>query len=220
MTTPAPGARPPNPCLALGDEFTSGIGITAAERWPVQLATKLREYNVGLADPEFIAGHGWTTADLQQALTKSGNHRTDYEFVSLLIGLNNQYQHNSLAFYDLEFRQLLAAAQHYAGDRAYRVLVLSIPDWGFTPFAAGEDRAHIGHAIDEFNYVARRACEQAAIAFINITPLTRAIGPDPTQLVANGPYYSGEQLRRWVAAAFPTAFSLLRNDGRYTGATH
>lgn len=219
-TTATPTGPASHAYLTLGDSYTIGEGATEADRWPVQLAAMLREQGLGIANPAIIARTGWTTSELQDAIRASGNHRTDYELVSLLIGVNNQYRGQSIAVYRAEFRELLATAQRYAGGRAYRVLVLSIPDWGFTPFAEGQDRARIGHAIDEFNAVARQECQQAGIAFVNITPLTRDIGSDPTQFTADGLHYSGAQMRRWAEAARPTAYGLLSNDGRYTGATH
>ncbi|RZK98002.1 MAG: SGNH/GDSL hydrolase family protein, partial [Hymenobacter sp.] len=126
--------------LALGDSYTIGEGAGHADRWPVQLAKMAHAHGLQIADPEIIARTGWTTAELQEAIAASGNLRHNYGLVSLLIGVNNQYRGQSLALYRAEFRQLLATAQAYAGGQASRVVVLSIPDWGQTPFAAGQDR--------------------------------------------------------------------------------
>ena len=211
MTTTAdPAGRASRPYLALGDSYTIGEGAAEADRWPVQLAGMLRERGVPLANPLIIARTGWTTAELQEAIAASGNHRTDYELVSLLIGVNNQYRGQSLALYRAEFRQLLATAQRYAGGRASRVVVLSIPDWGLTPFAAGQDASRISHEIDQFNAAAQQECEHVGIAWVDITPLTRAIGPDASQITPDGLHYTGRQMHRWAEAALPVVQGLLQ----------
>ena len=201
---------PTIPYLALGDSYTIGEGAAEADRWPVQLAKLLCEQGQPVADPAIIARTGWTTAELQEAIAASGNHRTDYGLVSLLIGVNNQYRGQSVALYRAEFRALLATAQQYAGGRASRVVVLSIPDWGVTPFAEGQDAGRIGQEIDQFNAVARQECQQAGVAWVDITPFTRAIGPDRTQITPDGLHYTGPQMQHWAAAALPVAQALLK----------
>lgn len=200
------------PYLALGDSYTIGEGAAHADRWPVQLATMARAHGLLLADPEIIARTGWTTAELQAAITASGNHRHDYGLVSLLIGVNNQYRGQSLALYRAEFRQLLATAQAYVGGRASRVVVLSIPDWGQTPFAGGQDRppAQLAHEIDQFNTVAQAECQAAGVAYVDITDLTRAAAGDARQFTDDGLHYTGPQMRQWAARALPMVQGLLQ----------
>ncbi|WP_232341676.1 SGNH/GDSL hydrolase family protein [Hymenobacter ginkgonis] len=193
------------PYLALGDSYTIGEGAPQADRWPVQLAGLVRQQGGRLANPDIIARTGWTTAELQAAIAASGNHRTDYGLVSLLIGVNNQYRGQSVALYRTEFRALLATARHFAGGQGGRVVVLSIPDWGQTPFAAAENRdpARIGQEIDQFNTVAHEECQHADVAFVSITPLTRAAAGEAQQFTPDGLHYTGLQMRRWAELALP-----------------
>ncbi len=195
--------------LALGDSYTIGEGAAEADRWPVQLAALARQQHLALQSPDLIARTGWTTAELSEAIAASGNTRT-YSLVSLLIGVNNQYQGQPVAQYRREFRPLLQTAIRYAGNQPGRVVVLSIPDWGQSPFAAGQDHARIGAAIDQFNAAAQQECQQAHVAFVNITPLTRAAAGDARQFAPDGLHYSGPQMRRWAEAALPTVQAALK----------
>ncbi len=198
--------------LALGDSYTIGEGVPSAARWPAQLATRLREAGFPLARTTYVARTGWTTAELLAALAVRRGLRADYALVSLLIGVNNQYRGQSLARYRRELRQLLALAQGYAGGRAERLLVLSIPDWGQAPFALteGRDPALVGAAINRFNIVAKAECRRAGVAWVDITDLTRAAAADPRHFVADGLHYSGRQMRRWAERALPVTSQLLR----------
>ena len=193
--------------LALGDSYTSGEGAGHADRWPVQLAGLARAHGLPLADPAIIACTGWTTTELQEAIAASGNHRHNYGLVSLLIGVNNQYRGQSLALYRAEFRQLLATAQGYAGGQAGRVVVLSIPDWGQSPFAGseGRDPAQVGYEIDQFNAVAQAECQAAGVAYVGITDLTRTAH----QFTNDGLHYTGPQMKHWAARALPVVQALL-----------
>ncbi|MGI4884304.1 MAG: SGNH/GDSL hydrolase family protein [Janthinobacterium lividum] len=212
MYTPVPAAAPVVPVsyLALGDSYTIGEGAAAADRWPVQLAQLAQQTGLGLQAPDIIARTGWTTAELQGAIQASGNHRTDYGLVSLLIGVNNQYRGQGQGQYRTEFRQLLATAVQFAGGRPGRVVVLSIPDWGQAPYAQGRDRDQIGREIDQFNAVARDECRQAGIAYVDITFLTRAAAGDAGQFVADGLHYAGPQMHLWAQQALPVVQGLLR----------
>jgi hypothetical protein len=164
-----------------------------------------------VANPDLIARTGWTTDELQRAITTC-NRQGPYDLVSLQIGANNQYRGRSLRNYRAEFRQLLQTAIRLAGGRAKRVLVLSIPDWGQSPVADGRSRDSIGRDIDEFNAVARTECDQLNVAFVDITPLTRQAAGDDAQFVGHGLHYSGHQLARWAGVARPVAASLLRTN--------
>lgn len=198
------------PYLALGDSYTIGEGAAEADRWPVQLASLARAQGLSLASPDIIARTGWTTAELQAAIAASGNHRTDYGLVSLLIGVNNQYRGQSVELYRTEFRQLLGTAVAYAGGKASHVVVLSIPDWGQTPFAQGRDQVQIAHDIDQFNAVAQAECQQAGIAFVPITDLTRAAAGEAHQFTTDGLHYTGHQMSHWASRALPVVQGLLK----------
>ena len=118
--------------LALGDSYTIGESVAEGERWPVQLAEALTQKGIRIAKPEIIAVTGWRTDDLMNGIS-AARPREDYDLVSLLIGVNNQYQGKPISEYELEFEDLLKAAIHYSGGKRERVFVVSIPDYGYTP---------------------------------------------------------------------------------------
>ncbi|RTQ49535.1 SGNH/GDSL hydrolase family protein [Hymenobacter gummosus] len=209
-TGPGPAPQPPTSTgvsyLALGDSYTIGQSVPEADRWPVQLAALSGGQ---IQAPDIIAQTGWTTTNLQQAIATSGNQKT-YELVTLLIGVNNQFQGLPLSQYRTEFRQLLTTATRFAGNRPGRVLVLSIPDWGQSPTGQTYDRARISREIDQFNAAAQQECAAAGVAFLNITDLTRSAAGDPAQFAPDGLHYSGAQMRQWATRALPVAQGLLR----------
>lgn len=190
--------------LALGDSYTIGEGIALTGRWPVQLAGLLRESGATVDDPEIIAQTGWTTDELAAAIALHGPEGP-YDLVSLLIGVNNQYRGLPLDAYAAGFADLLATATSLAGSDGSRVLVLSTPDWGATPFAAGRDRARIARAIDAFNAENRRiALTAGAGGYVDITGDSRSIDAD-LDLAPDGLHYSARAYRRWAVLALPAA---------------
>lgn len=208
MTTSTDTARHKFTYLALGDSYTIGEGASESERWPVQLAGLLRHDSVDVADPDIIARTGWTTGELYAAIRQSGNQKT-YDLVSLLIGVNNQYRGQPTDVYRTEFRTLLQTAISFAGNKASSVFVLSIPDWGRSPFAARQNQAAIASAIDQFNTIAKDECQQLGVAFVDITPMTRSVADDHTQFAADGLHYSGRQMLKWAERARPDVTQLL-----------
>lgn len=210
MVSNPDGATSKYPFLSLGDSYTIGEGVEARDRWSVQLAKRLRNEGLDVADPDIIARTGWTTAELQDAIKASGNQKT-YGLVSLLIGVNNQYRGQSQDRYRTEFRQLLQTAITFAGGNAGRVFVLSIPDWGASAFAAGRNRETIAREIDQFNAIAQNECQQMGIPFVDITPLTRQATGDETQFAGDGLHYSGKQMKQWAEKALPVAKERLTN---------
>lgn len=196
--------------LALGDSYTIGEAVPEDGRWPVQLARALREDGIALADPRIIAATGWTTDELEWGID-SVEALATYDFVSLLIGVNNQYRNRSAVAYGGEFHTLLLRAIRHARGRADRVLVLSIPDWGVTPFARNDQRdaATIGSEIDAFNAQARKICEKEGVAFVDITPISREHGAETGMLAADGLHPSAAMYTLWMQAALPVARSLL-----------
>ncbi len=195
--------------LALGDSYTIGEGVAPADRWPNELARHLAvEGFSGAADgPEIIARTGWTTDELATAIDEA-KPRGPYDLVTLLIGVNDQYRGRSVEAFGTEFHGLLVRAIRFAGGRSGRVLVLSIPDWGVTRFAAAEGRLpseRIAGEIDAYNAVVRRECERAGAAYLDITGMTRSAGGAEGELVADGLHPSASQYRRWARAALPLA---------------
>lgn len=194
--------------LSLGDSYTIGESVDESARWSVQLAGLLRQSNVDVANPDIIARTGWTTAELQDAIKASGNRKT-YDLVSLLIGVNNQYRGQSQERYRTEFRDLLQTAIKFANSRPGRVFVLSIPDWGASPYARSRNRNQIADEIDAFNAIAQQECKSAGVTYIDITPLTRQAAGDESQFASDGLHYSKKQMHQWAEIAQPTATSLL-----------
>jgi lysophospholipase L1-like esterase len=187
----------PHTYLALGDSYTIGEQVPFAENYPNQLVQLMRKDGYDFQAPEIVARTGWTTDELQFGIN---NHlfRSSYDFVTLLIGVNNQYRGRSAEDYEAHFSDLLEQAIAFAGNRRERVAVLSIPDWGITPFAAGKDQAQISREIDLFNEVNRRVTIAAGIHYIYITDLTREAINDPDLLAADGLHPSGKEYRRWA----------------------
>jgi lysophospholipase L1-like esterase len=204
--SPAAAAEPRY--LALGDSYTIGEGVPEAGRWPALLAQSLRGQGHALADPRYVARTGWTTDELDGAMDAAGLD-PPYDLVSLLIGVNNQYRGRDPQEYRREFAALLARAIALAGGRSGRVFVLSIPDWGVTPFAAGSDRdpAQVARDLDEFNALAGAECARRDVAFVDITPLSRGVAR--AELTGDGLHPSDAQYARWAAAATPVVAALL-----------
>ncbi|KAB7767895.1 SGNH/GDSL hydrolase family protein [Xanthomonas maliensis] len=197
---------PPLRYLALGDSYTIGEGVDAAQRWPMQLADGLRAHGWNVGTPEIIATTGWTTDELQAGIAAAAP-QGPYDLVSLLIGVNNQYRGWPLDTYRTQFDTLLQHAIALAGEQLRRVFVLSIPDWGLTPFARaqGRDGAQVGAQIDAFNAVAAERCAAASVRFVDITPTSRDGGDAPQMLVDDGLHPSGAMYARWAALALPAA---------------
>ena len=182
--------------LALGDSYTIGTGVRAEVRWPTQLVNAIeRDTDLRFGEVRYVAQNGWRTDDLRAGIERT-TLRERYDLVSLLIGVNNQFQGRSVAAYEADFRELLDRAITFADGRPERVFVVSIPDYAFTPF--GQGRAGISADIDRFNAAARAITEAAGVMFYNITPISRE-GLAMPQLVADDDLHpSGEQYGRWV----------------------
>ena len=196
--------------LALGDSYTIGEGIPEDGRWPVVLARALRAEGVALEDPRIIATTGWTTDELAAAID-AAEPLGEWDFVSLLVGVNNQYRGRSLENYREEFTTLLQRAIDFARGRAERVLVLAIPDWGVTPFgtASGRDVAQIARELDAFNAAAAAICAEHGVAFVDIAPVARVRGAEAAMLAGDGLHPSAAMYALWAAQALPVARRLL-----------
>lgn len=192
-----PGAK----MLALGDSYTIGQSVTEAERWPVLLVKSLKENGIQFRSPDIIATTGWTTRDLIFSVDNA-KPATDYDLVSLMIGVNNQFQGKSIDEYRTEFRILLTKSIALASGKVDHVFVLSIPDWGTTPYGES-DRANITKEIDAFNLVAKEECDKLKVIFIDITPISRQALKDPTLLARDNLHYSGKMHQLWVDKVVP-----------------
>ena len=196
MTTPTDTSASMNTYLALGDSYTIGESVPVQDRFPNQAVKLLRDVAVNIADPTIVATTGWTTHNLISALNATAP-QNNYSFVTLLIGVNNQFQGRNIDEYRTEFTLLLNNAIQYAGNRKSRVFVLSIPDYSVTPFAASYDTARIAQEIDNFNNVNRTISQQMGVTWIDITGISREAKNDRTLLAADGLHPSGKQYKRW-----------------------
>lgn len=197
--------------LALGDSYTIGESVPEEGRWPMQLAAALRERGVPLAEPHIIATTGWTTDELSAAMD-AAEPLGQWDFASLLIGVNNQYRGRPVDEYRGGFAALLDRTIQLAGGRADRVLVLSIPDWGVTPFgqASGRDTAAIARELDAYNAAAAAECAARGVAFVDITPASRSPGDQPDRLADDGLHPSARAYADWTALALPFAERLFK----------
>jgi lysophospholipase L1-like esterase len=206
-------STPPNPnartYLALGDSYTIGESVPEADRWSVQLARMLQERGAEIALPDITARTGWTTAELQEAIAKNLTNQR-YDLVSLLIGVNNQYRGQSRDRYRKEFAELLKTSTDLAKGRADRVFVLSIPDWGVTPFGTSRNEQRIAEEINAFNAVAVEECRKAGVTFIDITPVSRTAKGDASLVATDDLHFSGKMYRLWAEKALPVVEGMLK----------
>jgi lysophospholipase L1-like esterase len=189
--------------LALGDSYTIGEGVDVNHRWPVLMVKQLNDRGEAFATPKIIAKTGWTTDELDAGI-KQEELAEKYDWVTLLIGVNNQYRGREIDEYRTQFRQLLKLAIERAGNNPKRVIVLSIPDWGVTPFALKRNRdpAIIAKEIDQFNQVNREVTAELAAHYIDITKLTRDAANEPSKyLVADELHPSVEMYKQWAKLA-------------------
>lgn len=187
--------REPVRMLALGDSYTIGQSVAVDERWPEQLTAQLESQGYQVDALKTIAQTGWRTDNLQNAVNQQ-LPLTGYNLVSLLIGVNNQYQGGALQVYASEFTQLLQQAIVLAGGNPRHVFVLSIPDYAFTPF--GNGNPEISAEIDEFNAVNKSITESNGVKYIDITPISRNGLAQPWLVAGDGLHPSAEMYRLWV----------------------
>jgi lysophospholipase L1-like esterase len=188
--------------LSLGDSYTIGEGVEESERWPVQMVSELKKQGVSLNAPKIIATTGWTTDELQAAIDQAPMIGSTYGWVTLLIGVNNQYRGRDVEVFRKDFQKLLRFAIERANGRSERVIVLSIPDWGVTPFAASRDAAKIASEIDTFNRVKREETVALRAHYVDITDISREAKQAPKEWLAPDELHpSGGMYRRWAQRA-------------------
>jgi lysophospholipase L1-like esterase len=195
--------------LALGDSYTIGESVNVSERYPEQLATKLAEKGLVINNLRIIARTGWTTDELSNAIDAAKIEDSTYNMVSLLIGVNNQYRGRSVEAYKPQFKTLLERAIKYAGGRKDRVFVVSIPDWGQTPFGVNK-AAQVAKEIDVYNAANDSITKAFGIQYFNITPISREWKTDSALVAKDGLHPSGKQYGRWVLEIMlPTVANML-----------
>jgi lysophospholipase L1-like esterase len=191
--------------LALGDSYTIGEAVPRSDSWPVQLVGRLRERGVSSDDPLVVARTGWTTDELLAGIAEA-NPQGVFDLVSLLIGVNNQYRGRDTAEYREEFKALLRKALEFADERPEAAVVLSIPDWGVTPFAEGRDREAISASIDEFNAINRDESLRAGVHYVDVTEISRKAGEDRSLLADDGLHPSARMYELWTMAVLAEMF--------------
>lgn len=195
--------------LALGDSYTIGEQVPLHENFPYQATELLRERKIEVADPVIIAKTGWTTDELAMAIREEGIKET-FSFVTLLIGVNNQYRGRELNNYKQEFAQLLDQGIVFANGHTQNVFVLSIPDWGVTPFAHDRDRAKIALEIDAYNKENRALTELHKCNYLSITASTRENGTNTEFLAEDGLHPSGKEYKVWARQLAPMIEKVLK----------
>lgn len=186
-----------NSYLALGDSYTIGESVPLYDSFPYQVVQLLRKAKQHFHAPEIIAKTGWTSAELANHLLHTQLNE-QYDFVSLLIGVNNQYRGLSVTDFKTDVEFLLKKALHLAQNKTSHVLMLSIPDWGFTPFAKERDQLAISKEIDAYNAICANAAIKAGVHYINITDETRAEKNNLKALATDQLHYSGLTHLRWA----------------------
>jgi len=192
--------------LALGDSYTIGESVGAEDRYPSQVVRRLRMDSLFYKAPDIIAVTGWTTGDLLAAMPVSVS--SPYNVVSLLIGVNDQYQHLSQSEYRYQFTSLLQQAIRLAGNRPSHVIVLSIPDYSVTPFARGRNAAFIAAQIDSFNSINREIAMASQVQYVNVTEESRKAANDPSLIAADSLHFSGKEYEVWAGMVAPVIKSL------------
>ncbi len=194
-------AQKPLRYLALGDSYTIGEAVPETDRFPVQLVKALKEKNLHFSSPQIIATTGWTTAELSKAIAAQ-KPLGPFDLVTLLIGVNNQYRGidkgYTLELYQKEFSDLLQQAIAFAGGDVAKVVVISIPDWGATPFAEGRNRAKVAKEIDEYNAINKSITKKLAICYVDITEHSRLALKDIDLVAHDGLHPSGKMYAYWV----------------------
>lgn len=200
LNNPMTGSTQAKTYLALGDSYTIGEGVNEAARYPNQLILKLNEERPSSwENAEIIAKTGWTVAELQEGIDQTAPAGAPYDLVTLLIGVNDQYRGGSPDTFRGEFEQLLVRALKFAGDQPKHLIVLSIPDWGITPFAAnqGADPTQIAAAIDSFNQAKEEICSKYGVPFVSITEDYRTTGAQAEMLAEDQLHPSEKVYDHW-----------------------
>jgi lysophospholipase L1-like esterase len=194
--------------LALGDSYTIGQGVDPTERFPAQTVNWLKTNGVIINSPNYIATTGWTTTYLQNAINTQ--NPANFDVVTLLIGVNDQYQTHDTTGYRQRFTTLLIKAIEIAKGKKENVVVLSIPDYSVTPFAEYGDTSRIRQEIDWFNAINKSVTTAVNCPYLDITPSTREARYDRSLVAGDGLHPSGSEYRRWAYRLGPILLPLLK----------
>lgn len=196
--------------LALGDSYTIGESVKVSDRWPVQLAQAFRNRGIDIKEPQIIAKTGWTTDELKQAISDA-DLNPPYDLVSLLIGVNDQYRGYDIQNYPDKFLYLLKKSISLAGNNPGHVLVLSIPDYGVTPYASEKNPTKISAEIDRYNAINKSISDSLGVHYVDITPISKKAKNDAALLAEDRLHPSGKMYGLWVEKAMPHIISVYSN---------
>jgi lysophospholipase L1-like esterase len=183
--------------LHLGDSYTIAEGLELEDGWPYQLHDQFVEHGMEIAKVQIIARNAWTTTDLLEAATEA-DLQPEWDLITLCIGVNNQYRGLELDAFQHEFGQLIETASAALRTSGAPLLLLTIPDWGSSPFASDRDQQAIATAIDQFNEGIMKLAAEHNCPAIDWTPLTRKFGQDPTAFAGDGLHPNRKQYARWA----------------------
>jgi lysophospholipase L1-like esterase len=183
--------------LALGDSYTFGAGVSQSESYPYQLAGQLNGQHYFINDPRVVAFQGWTAADLLAGI-ESAKVTRKFDFVTLLIGVNDENRNTDRATYTTQVDQLITQATEYARGYSGRVFVLSIPDWSVTPFAAGMDKAKIKADVAMFNSINEAECKKLGASYLDISTISELAANDATLTASDGLHPSAKMYALWI----------------------
>lgn len=193
--------------LALGDSYTIGEGVEEKMRWPIQLSQRLAEQGIQLSSVEIIATTGWTTRDLLDGIEET--KPSEHDIVSLLIGVNNQYQGLAFSTFTQELDELLQTAISLAGEKK-KVFVVSIPDYGVTPFGTTK-RTQIANELNQYNEYTQQICKSLNIPHIDITEISRILEGVDGALATDNLHPSGFQYGKWAEEILPVVKKLIKD---------
>lgn len=182
--------------LALGDSYTVGEGVSYEESWPSQFVDYALDRGIDFKNPELIAQTGWKTYDLLNAI-KSSNLSVKYDFISLLIGVNNQFNSRPLSEFEDDLNEILTEINYLKKGNS-KVIVISIPDWGYSPYGSSYDRDRISDEIDQFNNILKKISEQNNLNFVDVTQISRLAIKEPNLIAEDKLHPSGLMYFEWV----------------------
>lgn len=197
--------------LALGDSYTIGEGLDIKDSWPFQLQNLLNDNGFNIEQPKIIAKTGWRTDELIEAIEEQTKKDKQYDLVSLLIGVNNQYQNKPLSQYKKEFKTLLEIAISKCKNNNQGVFVVSIPDYGVTPFAKEKDKTQAIEDLNQYNAFAKSQCQKHDVAFYDITDLSARLSASDDMLISDRLHPNAKQYRAWVKVFLPQLHQQLKN---------
>lgn len=195
--------------LALGDSYTIGESVDQNQRWPVQLVEALQDSGIQISGPRIIATTGWTTLELKDAIADA-DLNPPYKLVSLLIGVNDQYDGLDFKKYPGRFKYLLNKSIKLAGGKPNHVLVVSIPDYSVTPFGKKKNPDKIAQELAQYNATNKSIAESLDVYYVDITPGSKKAADDRSLIAGDGLHPSGEMYTQWVDQILPVLLSEMK----------